>query len=389
MTLETRSLAAPAAALVALFACAGCGGVESREPAVQTVREGTVTEVVPDTSERYSASIVPIAQVDLAFKSGGPVTRLLQVRGADGRPRSVQLGDHVARGAELGAVRPADYDERVSQAHAQVTQAEAQLAEARAAAVQADADYERGARLFASASLTKPEMDQAQARHDSATASVNAAQASLAGARAALSLAETALQDTVIRAPFAGTVTSRNVELGALVSPSTPAFGLMDAHLVKAIYAVPEASLPQLRLGQRQTVNLDVVPHPIEGIVTAIAPQADPKARVFSVEVTIENKSGEIRPGMIGTMTLGPHAAAARLVVPLGAVVRAPDDPKGFAVFRLTARDGKTVASAQRIEIGQTFGNTIEVTRGLSKGERIVTLGGALVRDGQEVRSLP
>jgi hypothetical protein len=75
--------------------------------------------------------------------------------------------------------------------------------------------------------------------------------------------------------------------------------------------------------------------------------------------------------------------------VPLSAVVRAPADPNGFAVFRLTERDGKSFASAQTIEIGQTFGNSIEVTRGLTAGQKIISLGGAQVRDGQQVKILP
>jgi multidrug efflux system membrane fusion protein len=76
-------------------------------------------------------------------------------------------------------------------------------------------------------------------------------------------------------------------------------------------------------------------------------------------------------------------------VVPLAAVVRAPGDPNGFAVFRLTERGGKSYASAQTVEIGETQGDSIEVTRGLSPGQRIITLGGALVHDGQNVSVIP
>ena len=93
---------------------------------------------------------------------------------------------------------------------------------------------------------------------------------------------------------------------------------------------------------------------------------------------------------MIGSLALGVvDNPAPRLVVPLSAVVRAPSDPNGFAVFRLAPRNGKTYAEAQIIQIGQTLGNSIEVTVGLSAGQRVIALGGSLVRDGQEVRVLP
>jgi multidrug efflux system membrane fusion protein len=112
--------------------------------------------------------------------------------------------------------------------------------------------------------------------------------------------------------------------------------------------------------------------------------------------VTIDNSHEDIRPGMIGSVGLsaahdlrGPSESKPRLAVPLSAVVRDPSDPKAFAVFRVTARDGKSYASVQTIEIGQTAGNSIEVTRGLTAGQKIISLGGAQLRDGQQVNILP
>jgi multidrug efflux pump subunit AcrA (membrane-fusion protein) len=69
--------------------------------------------------------------------------------------------------------------------------------------------------------------------------------------------------------------------------------------------------------------------------------------------------------------------------------VHSPAHPEGFAVFRIRNREGKLFAEAQDIQIGNTYGNSIEVTAGVAAGERIVTLGGSLLRDGQEVRLLP
>jgi multidrug efflux system membrane fusion protein len=110
---------------------------------------------------------------------------------------------------------------------------------------------------------------------------------------------------------------------------------------------------------------------------------------VFSIEVTLDNPREEIRPGMIGTLTLGAtDGSTPRLVVPLSAVVRSPSDPHGFAVMLLIERGGKTYAAGQAIGIGQTFGNSIEVTRGLRAGQKLIAIGGSLVHDGQEVHVL-
>jgi hypothetical protein len=80
---------------------AGCQEQTANEPSVQTLTAGAVESIQPDTPERYSATIAPIAQVDLAFKSAGLIEHIHQVRGADGRMRDVQTGDHVARDTEL------------------------------------------------------------------------------------------------------------------------------------------------------------------------------------------------------------------------------------------------------------------------------------------------
>jgi hypothetical protein len=97
-----------------------------------------------------------------------------------------------------------------------------------------------------------------------------------------------------------------------------------------------------------------------------------------------------VPPGMIGTVTLGNAPdPAPRLEIPLGAVVRAPSDPGGYAVFGISERGGKTYAEAKTIQIGRTFGNLIEVNSGLVAGQRIIVLGGSLVHNGQEVHVLP
>jgi multidrug efflux system membrane fusion protein len=250
----------------------------------------------------------------------------------------------------------------------------------------------------------KPQFDQAKGRYESLAAAVKGAESSVkaaesavkggeaavANTRAALSETKLSLSDTSLRAPFAGWISARNVDRGTLVGNSTVGFSMMDTHLVKAEFAVPDSSLKMVRLGQKLPVMLDAIQRALQGVVTSISPQADSKTRVFSIEVTLDNARDDVRPGMIGSITLGVlRNPRPRLVVPLSAVVRAPSDPKGFAIFRLVARGGKTYAEAQVIQIGQTLGNSIEVTGGLSAGQQVIALGGSLVRDGQEVRVLP
>jgi multidrug efflux pump subunit AcrA (membrane-fusion protein) len=110
---------------------------------------------------------------------------------------------------------------------------------------------------------------------------------------------------------------------------------------------------------------------------------------VYSVEVTIENGSEAIRPGMVGAVVVSDAPRpVSHLVVPLAAIVRDPGNPTGVAVYRLDDRDGKTVATAQPVTTGEAMGNAIEVLTGLTAGQRIVILGGELLHSGDQVRVL-
>jgi multidrug efflux system membrane fusion protein len=390
--------------LTAALVLTGCRKEKHPEPLIQVVRAGFAEEIQPGPEERYSVSLEPFDKVDLSFKSSGIVQGILQVRGADGRMRNAQAGDKVARNTELAQVRPIDYQHALEQAQAQRAQAEAQLTHAQAELAVARANFEtakieytRANNLFQSASLVKPQYDQAKGRYDSDAASVAAAEAGVkvaqdgvANADAAVKEAKLSLRDTTLNAPFAGWITARNVDRGSVVNGSTIGFTIVDTHLVKAAFTVPDFKVSSIRKGQKQAVLLEPLKRAAIGVVTSISPQADPQSRVFTVEVTLDNPHEDIRPGMIGSLILGQtRESRPRLVVPLAAVVRAPSDPNGFAVFRLTVRGGKSYVSAQTIEIGETFGDSIEVTRGLSAGQEIVSLGGAQLRDGQQVSVIP
>src|SRR6516162_5721529 len=396
-------------AAAALFL--SCSKQKQVEPVVQAVRAGVVEEIRSGPEERYSVSIEPYQKVDLAFKSGGIIQGILQVRGADGRMRNVQAGDKVARNAQLAQVRPLDYEHALEQAEAQRAQAQAQRAQAQAELARARAnfntaqvEYVRASNLFESASMVKPQFDEAKGRYEAGSAAVaaaeegvkaaedgaKAAESGVAKAAAAVGQARLSLRDTAVNAPFAGWITARNVNRGSLVDGNTIGFSIQDTHLVKAAFAIPDFRLSGIRRGQKQPVLLEPLQRTAIGVVTSISPQADPQSRVFTVEVTLDNPHEDIRPGMIGSLILGrTRDSRPRLVVPLAAVVRAPADPNGFAVFRLIDRGGKSCASAQTIQIGETFGDSIEVTRGLSAGQKIISLGGTQLHDGQQVSVIP
>lgn len=377
LTTGRASSMAVAVALVGVVGlAAGCRHEQAYQPSPTPVRVSAVGIYQGSAGMTYSANILPYSQVTLGFKSGGYVQSILQLKGADGRMRDVQEGDWVERDVVLAQVRTRDYEN-------QATAAKGQLAQAQAGLEDAKLNYDRATALYASQSLTKPDLDAAKAKYDSSAALVASAQAQLAQA-------QLALEDCDVRAPLSGWVLSRNVEVGSLVGPSSPGFTLADLHLVKALFGVPDTAVKSVKLGATQTLTTESVPGEFQGRITSISPAADPKSRVFSVEVTIPNPHGVLRAGMVATLkTGGSKPAAPVAVIPLSAVVRSVHDPSQFAAFVVEDQGGMSVARSRDIQVGETYGNQVSVTQGLSVGEQVISVGATITKDGEQVQVMP
>ncbi len=323
---------------------------------------------------RYSASILPYAQVDLTFRTSGYVTGVKQVRGADGRTRDIGTGDYVEKGTVLAHVRLEDMKNQVAQAQAQLDQAVAQH-------TQADQDFGRAKVLFSTQSLTKPEYDQSQQKFNSTQAAVD-------NAKAALRQAELTLGDSDLKAPFSGFILSRYIDLGSLVSPSSPAFTIADISSAKATFGVPDYALSRVRLGQQLRIALQDNVTPFVGRVTSISPSADTKNRVFTIEVTVANRGARLKPGMIASLSLGGISHPSAASVPLSAIVPCPSKPGCFAVMVAQERAGKWTASLREVQLGATNESSIAVS-GVQLGEKVIAVGAQLLKDGDPIEVIP
>ena len=353
---------------------AGCHQEQIPSQSPRAVRLTTVSaSQMSGETLRYSASIVPFAQVDLMFRSSGYVTNVRQVRGADGRTRDIGTGDYVEQGVALAHIRREDLQNQVAQTQAQLDQAVAQH-------TRADLDLQRAKALYSTQSLTKPDYDRSQE-------SFNATQAALDNAKAALLQARLLLEDADLKAPFSGYILSRNIDLGSLVAPSTNAFTIADIGRVKVTFGAPDYVLSQLRLGQVLAIQAENGAVPVKGRVTSISPSADPQNRIFAVEVTVSNRDRHLRPGMIATVSLGevPHSS---ISIPLSAIVPFPSEPEQFAVMVAQERAGKLVANVRKVELGATRENSVSVG-GVQPGERIVSVGAQLLKDGDPIQVIP
>src|SRR5882724_1810994 len=181
--------------VILLTLLVACQSKQAEKPSMP-VKVAEVELYTSGSGARYSATIIPRTQVELAFKVDGYVDALQKVRGVDGQMRDLQEGDPVVAGMVLARVRPSEYQGKVNEAESQVSEArsaidasnaqyqealsaiessKAQLADAEAAFQKAKLDFDRAQNLFTSQSLTKANYDAAKAQFEQATAKLAAA----------------------------------------------------------------------------------------------------------------------------------------------------------------------------------------------------------------------
>jgi multidrug efflux system membrane fusion protein len=360
------------AALV-LAGAVGCRQEAAVDKSPTPVRTALVQVIDAGTANTYSANIQPYQQVDLAFKSNGYLASIKQVKDADGHVRNIDIGDYVTAGMVLATVQEDDFKDKLAQAKASLDRSQAENERAKLS-------FDRVTKLFAVGAATKPDLDDATAQAASTAASV-------ANAKAQVSEAQLALGYCELKAPFSGWVLKRSVDVGTLVGPATNGFTLADTRTVKAVFGVPDTAMGNVKLGSAQSVTTEALPGSFAGHITSVSAAADPKSRVYSVEVRIDNARNEMKAGMIASIVLGGGKPNAKvMVVPLTAVMRSPDKKEGFAVF-VTDGGGETPkVRAQDVTLGDTYGNNISVLSGLTAGDRVVTSGTNMIRAGETVK---
>jgi multidrug efflux system membrane fusion protein len=322
---------------------------------------------------RFSAVVTPDAQVPLSFRIPGYVVSLRQVRGQDGRMRDIAEGDRISKGAVLVQIRSSEYQDKVRQASSQAAAAEA-------VAQKAQLDFDRATRLYATQSLTKPDLDAARAQYD-------ATQNELQAARALTSETEIALRDTAVLAPFDGDIVKKTVELGSFVGPGVPVFVMAKTDVVKIVIGVPDTAMRSIKLGQPVEVAIDAFPtRMFRARISRMSSAADATTRNFEVEVAIPNRDNLLKVGMIGSLQL-PAAEGeteqSTLLVPLSAIVQAQDG--SYGVFVVSGSKSGKIAQLRTVEIGPVIGTEITILKGLSAGDEVITTGANLLKDGQPV----
>jgi len=321
---------------------------------------------------------------------------------ADGyiKRRVADIGDRVKAGQLLAEIDSPELDQQIREAQAAVKrsqsafrQAEAALGQARANLGLAEVTARRWQTLVNKGVLSKQDGDEKRAILEARTADAAAAEANVQTARETISANEAALQRLVelqafrqVRAPFAGVITARNVDVGALVSAGSSTsiremFRLAQTQTLRVFVNVPQSETPAVRPGLACT--LEVEEHHgrrFPGKVTRTANALDPASRTLLTEVQTPNPDGTLLPGMYATVHFRVHRQNPPLLIPSAAFRNTAGGPVAAVLG-----EGAVIRFVP-VKLGRDYGAQIEVTEGLHPGQRVVTNLTDHVRDGAKVR---
>jgi RND family efflux transporter MFP subunit len=359
-SLLVRTVTALFALSLAVFG-AGCGGEadghgtngrgnngsdEKEEPAI-AVRAGEVVREPISSLYSTSATLRADRQATVIARTHGVVRRL-----------AVEEGDRV--GAEQPLAYLEDEEQRIEAARARTTEETARR------------DHERLSGLYDRGLVSVDEYEAS--RRDAEDAAH------------ALDLAELELNRTVIRAPIAGVVVTRHLDVGATVSDGTPVYDLADLQPLYADINIPERHVTRLAPGQEVRLTADATGSQANAIIERIAPAVDAATGTVKVTVAVEDGSG-LRPGAFVRVDIVTDTHPDALVVSRSALVA---EGRRWHLYRLT--DDDTSVEQVEVTLGFEAGDRIEISgiadasAEISEGETVVVVGAPALSDGAKVR---
>jgi RND family efflux transporter MFP subunit len=322
------------------------------------VRRERITEKVA-----YTGTLEARTKINITPEVGGKIARI-----------HVQAGDRVAQGRLLAELE-------TESIRLQLKQAEAGVAVAEAAFADAQRNKERMDRLIKEEAVSEQQREKVQLAFD-------AAAAQLEQARAGLNLARHALDVSLMKAPFAGIIASKNAEVGDVINPmmgggfgggSGGVLTLMDYSQIKLAVAVSPEDIGRIRRGQEAVLSVGAFPgREFRGAVNVVNLTADPLSKKFQVEVLVDNPDGALRPGTFGNLVFEVQSHDNALVVPQIAVL------ENAYVYVVEA--GKAVR--RNVAFGIQNTTMIEVLDGLVEGDTVVVEGNFGLEEGAAVQIL-
>ncbi len=351
-----RSIGASIALLAAGALVTACGGDSEG---------GGPGAAVVDTVRARAEDVPQLVQAVGTVEADNQTTVAAEVRGQVSKIVRDE-GSRVAAGAAVIQLDPGNYRYEAEQAQANLEKARTQLA-------LDESLLERYDKLLAAGAID-------QQTYDDLKAKVASERATVGQTTAALGTARHDLGKTTIRAPFAGTVGKRHVQLGQYVAADDPIFDLVDASPVRVRFSVPETYVGVVDEGDpvRFRVRSDTVSARVAQ-VDYVSPKIDPGTRTFEVTASYQNADLSVRPGAFADVSLTTDIHRGAAVVPEEALVT-----EGTQNYVYVVRD--STVSKRPVTVGSRFDGMVEIASGVEPGVSVVNVGQQGLPDGARVR---
>lgn len=302
-------------------------------------------------------------------------------------------GDVVKAGDIIGKIESNDVQAFLSQQQAQMDVINASLTNAQAEYEEANTAYIRQQSLLSGGAGTQAELDMAQARWKRAQAQIRSAQAQLKAQESAIKAARVQVENTVIRAPFDGTVLTKNANVGEVITALGAAAGargavvtLADMTSLEVEADVSESSLSKISQNQPVEISVSAIADKrYPGFVSKIIPTADRGKGTVKVKIRFNELDETVLPEMAAKVNFLRNDAgktekeAPKILIPKSAVLNV----NGKMIVFIVGPGSK--AQEQVIKTGKTFGDYYEVISGLAPGATLITTGMEALSTGTSI----
>jgi RND family efflux transporter MFP subunit len=385
------------AVLAAAAVSSGCSAGDAKAKERSSAPVVVPVSAVPATQRpiarfiRATGSLMAEEQAEVAAETAG---RVLSA--------PIERGTPVTQGSELIRLSAAETDAQAKEAEANAAQLEARLGitgggaldvnavpevqNAKAGADLAQAEFTRIKSLLDQRVVSQSEYDQRRTQAEAARQQYEAAKNGalqqfqmLQAARARVALAHKALADTVVRAPFNGVVAQRLVTTGDYVTKGMKVATVVRVNPLRVQLTVPEQAVSSIAPGQTVTFEVDAYAgRTFEGKVKFVAPALQADQRALTVEATVPNPDGALKPGLFATARIQQRDATPGILVPAASVTVISGTSRVYVVA------GDHVEE-RIVTTGEPVGDLVEITKGLKAGEPVATKNVAQLADGIKV----
>lgn len=304
-------------------------------------------------------------------------------------PRSAQLSTEVSGLVKSIAVEIGDTVQAGDGLlHIESRLAELTLASTKAQTLQAEKTLADGKRRLANARALSKKQTISANELDSLTAEVEIAQAELQEFIAREQHQQSLVERHQLKAPFAGVVSKRMIEIGEWVQPNAPVLRLVALNDLRVDFAVPQSVYPKLTQATTVSIKLDALPHrSFQGEIERVIPVTDPKIRSFMIRTKLQDPAIRLSPGMSASAILKIDSGDDAVVISRDALMRYPDGR--VTVWVVRDEDGKASVTEKQVKTGLGFNGRMAITSGLLAGELVVVQGNESLREGQAVSIKP